>query len=294
MALKHLNTPKPINLIFIFRAGLGSLAALYLCVTLLITNLAQMTSLILLPFSRSQFRDFNTKCADSWWSSCVHVLKYLHGIRLIITGDEIPPQENALVIVNHQGMVDVFPLLMLAREKGMLRNLKWFVKDILKYVPGLGWGMLFLDCIFVKRSWNQDEQNISRTFSQFKTTRIPLWLISFVEGTRITPEKLKKNQIYCKEKGLPILTHCMIPKTRGFVASVTGLSSCISAVYDVTLVYRNGVPRLTQLIFGCVQEFEIQIKRYPSSHLPQDQNTLSEWLIERYVEKNTYLAHEDQ
>ena len=290
MALKHFKSRPTITLSLIVHSALGVFTALGLCVTLLITNLAQMTSLILLPFSRTLFRDFNRRCAGSWWGSCVQVLKTLHGMHLIITGDEIPRQENALLIVNHQGMVDVFPLMMLAQEKGTLKDLKWFVKDILKYIPGMGWGMLFLDCIFVKRSWNQDQAQIEKTFSNFKKNHIPLWLISFVEGTRITPEKLKKNQAYCKEKGLPILSHCMIPKTKGFVASVNGLSSCITAVYDVTLIYRSGVPSIVQLSLGYIKEFELHIRRYPLDTLPQDASALSQWLKDRYVEKNLLLS----
>lgn len=45
-----------------------------------------------------------------------------------------------------------------------LGDMKWMVKDIIKYVPGVGWGMLFLDCIFVKRDWTTDKESIRKTF----------------------------------------------------------------------------------------------------------------------------------
>ena len=289
MALKNLKSP-PSTLQTFIHSLLGLALAFILGVTLLITNLTQMASLLLLPFSRKIFREINRRCARSWWASCVLYLKYIHGVQLKVSGDFIPARENALVIVNHQGMTDVFPLLMLAYQKDSLGDLKWFVKDVIKYIPGIGWGMLFLDCLFVKRSWNQDQKNIQKTFARFKTNQIPLWLISFVEGTRITPEKLKKSQIYSQKQGLPVLKNCMIPKTKGFVASVHGLSTSISAIYDVTLIYRQGVPSVFQLIFGQFKEFEIHIKRSLVRDLPSDSKDLSQWLIDRYVEKDHLIS----
>ena len=39
--------------------------------SLLVFNLAQTASLLLLPFSRPAFRRFNRWCADTWWGACV-------------------------------------------------------------------------------------------------------------------------------------------------------------------------------------------------------------------------------
>ena len=79
---------------------------------------------------------------------------------MVISGDELPQTENAVVIANHQSMTDVQALFLLARKAGRLGDLKWFVKNSLKYVPGIGWGMVFLDCLFVKRDWTADRRRI--------------------------------------------------------------------------------------------------------------------------------------
>ena len=289
MALKQFQSP-PLTLRTSTHAVLGVFAALYLCFTLLLTNLTQMLSLFVLPFSRKHFREINRACARSWWGSCIKFLKHFHRMQFNFSGDILPQKENALLIVNHQGMADVFPLLVLAEQQGSLGNLKWFVKDVIKYIPGLGWGMVFLDCIFVKRSWNRDQDRIQRTFARFKKAQIPIWLVSFVEGTRITPEKLKKSQAYSQSKGMPVLQHCLIPKTKGFVASIHGLSDSISAVYDVTLIYRQGVPSPLQLILGQFKEFEVVVKRTAVQDLPTSPDQLSQWLMDRYLEKDHLIA----
>ena len=112
-----------------------------------------------------------------------------------MTGDALPAGENALVIVNHQTMTDVQVLFLLARKAGRLGDLKWFVKDSLKYAPGFGWGMTFLDCLFVKRDWTADAPT-STGVRRVVSARVPLWLISFSEGTRLSADKLARARRY--------------------------------------------------------------------------------------------------
>jgi lysophosphatidic acid acyltransferase/lysophosphatidylinositol acyltransferase len=38
-----------------------------------------------------------------------------------------------------------------------------------------------------------------------------------------------------KEKGLPILKHHLLPRTRGFVASIPYLKGKVPAIYDVVV-----------------------------------------------------------
>lgn len=46
--------------------------------------------------------------------------------------------------------------------------------------------------IFMRRNWADDKSHIEETFERIKTMRIPVWLVSFLEGTRIRPHKLKE------------------------------------------------------------------------------------------------------
>lgn len=269
---------------------IASVSAVVLFTSLLGTNVVQMSSFVFWPFSKKLFRSVNCACARFWWGLCVVFQEKLYRIKLVFTGDDVPERENAFVISNHQAMTDILILFSLAVRKGRLGNLKFFVKDVLKYVPGLGWGMLFLDCLFLKRNWEQDQARIQETFGKFERENIPLWLISYVEGTRIRKKKWEKSQAYAKEKGLPVLENLLLPRTKGFVAVVKNLRGHLDAVYDLTITYPQGVPRLWQVVQGFVAEFHLHVRRFEIATLPTTDKELSNWLMDRYVEKDHFLA----
>lgn len=259
--------------------------------SLLVFNAAQTASLALLPFSRRAFRRFNRWCANSWWGACVVASQRLNGTRLVVTGEDLPADEDALVLSNHQDMPDIVALMTLARSKRRLGDLKFFVKHALKWVPGVGWGMQFISCPFVRRDWTTDRERIRHTFDTLVRERIPVWLVSFAEGTRSTPEKLRANAAWAVERGLEATRHVLIPRTKGFVATIDGLGDHLDAVYDVTIGYEVGVPTLWQYINGSVKRIHVHVRRFPIESLPQLEHELRDWLLTRYREKDALLEH---
>ncbi len=257
--------------------------------TVVLINGLQVLSLIVLPFSRSVFRSLNRWFAGSWWAWCVVGAERVFGCRPVFSGDEIPVGENALVFANHQQMPDILAIMMLAHSKRRLGDMKWFVKDPLKHVPGIGWGMQFLDCIFVKRDWLADKRRILGTFEKFLRFKIPIWLITFVEGTRITPEKLARSNDYCARKKLTPFRHVMYPRSRGFTAALEGLEGHLEAVYDVTIGYDGAIPKLSQIYRGQVRRIFIDVKRFPIAALPKGEAERAAWLHERFVRKDRLL-----
>jgi len=51
--------------------------------------------------------------------------------------------------------------------------------------------MYFMRMIFVKRNWTSDKEKIEKTFSQINKLNNNFWIISYLEGSRITPDKIK-------------------------------------------------------------------------------------------------------
>ncbi len=268
---------------------LGFICTVLLLAVLVLINGAQTLSLAIKPFAPETFRRFNRWVAGAWWGWCALGAEKGHGVEIVLTGDTLPVGENSIIVLNHQGMTDIPALFSIAKAKERLGDLKWFVKDALKYVPGMGWGMLFLDCLFIKRDWLSDQKHIHAVFEKILKHSVPLWLVSFVEGTRLTPAKLLQSQEYARQQRLPAPRHVLIPRTKGFVASVQSLRGHVDAVYDLTIGYVNGAPSLSDWIHGKVSSVHLNIRRFPIDSLPREGQALSQWLLQLFQEKDELL-----
>jgi 1-acyl-sn-glycerol-3-phosphate acyltransferase len=151
--------------------------------------------------------------ADYYWKFAVWFGEFV-GIQIALYGDNVPLRENAFVISNHRWGVDFVVYWMLAARKGRLGCLKLMAKDWLKFFPGFGWGGYLLDFVFLKRDWQQDQNTIRDTFHRLKTRDLPFWLLSHVEGTRLTPEKLEESKRFARERGLPVMEETLFPRVK--------------------------------------------------------------------------------
>ncbi len=258
---------------------------------LLVVNGVQTLSLLVKPFSGKAFRRINRACAAGWWGMAVSGARRINGGEIRMTGTNVPPRENAILVSNHQQMPDIPVIMAFAKSKGCLGDLKFFVKDILKWVPGIGWGMLFLDCVFVKRDWSSDSDHILNTFSNLVDNEIPVWLVSFVEGTRARLNKIEASREFAMSRDLKPLNHVLLPRTKGFAATVEGLRRHVTAVYDLTIGYEEGVPTLWQYIKGSVDQIHLHVRRFPVEELPKVEEDVRQWLMDRWIEKDNLLEH---
>jgi 1-acyl-sn-glycerol-3-phosphate acyltransferase len=273
----------------VLRIFTGVVSFLYL---ILVLNLVQLGSFLLLPISRRAVRRINSWCARSIWGLWVLMAERQNHIQVRVTGDELPPRENVLLLANHQSMTDVLLMLCIAWRARRLGDLKWFVKDPVKYVPGPGFGMWFLDCIFVKRDWHKDRRNIERLFQKYKAEQIPIFLVSFLEGTRLTAKKLAETQEFARARGLYEPRHTLVPRTKGFTFTMVGLRDHLDAVYDVTIGYpTNPPPSLFACFAGDVKQLDLHVRRFEKATLPTGEEALADWATARYREKDELLEH---
>ena len=256
---------------------------------LIVMNLIQTASLVIKPFWPRGFRRFNRWAANFWWGGCVLYARRFNRQEVVFSGEELPINENVLVLSNHQQMPDITTIMSLARSKQRLGDLKFFVKHAIKWVPGVGWGMQFLNCPFLKRDWSADRERINATFATLVNERIPMWLVSFVEGTRATEAKIRASAEWAVENGFKPTRHVLIPRTKGFAASVEGLGDHLNAVYDLTIGYVGGVPNLWQHITGQVRQIHVHVRRFPAEELPRLEDELRQWLMDRFYEKDELL-----
>ena len=288
MPLPPLDSPKsPLPQIRGWLVGIP--AVIVLSVTVIIYNLSQIVSLVVAPFSRRGHRRFMAMGAVAWWRLFLFLSRLCHGVRVEFSGDPVRPGENALIIANHQQMTDITFLTFVAERGERLGDLKWFVKDEVKYVPGIGWGMLLLDNLFVKRDWMKDKERIEGTFRRLREGGMPFWVVLFAEGTRLTAKKLERSSRIRARQGKRELRHLLTPHTRGFAATVEGLGERLDAVYDLTFGYKVGVPSLWQYILGYGRRAWIHVRRHDAAALPQEREELSQWMEDRFAEKDELL-----
>ncbi|KAK9015222.1 hypothetical protein V6N11_006339 [Hibiscus sabdariffa] len=121
---------------------------------------------------------------------------------------------------------------------------------------------------------------------------MPFWLIIFVEGTRLSPDKLLEAQAFASSKGYPIPKNVLIPKTKGIVTAVQNLRSFVPAIYDVTIAVPKNQPYFpTLLTFLKMQpcKVKVHIKRYSINDLPESDQGIAEWCRSRFIAKDALL-----
>lgn len=264
------------------------LFSIFIFLPLLVINVMQAAVWLVTPL----FPAFGDRAsyffADSYWSFVVWVMERVQKIELDIRYEPgpFPPGEKVLMSANHQSHVDSILLLAFAKRQKALGALKFFVKDELKYVPGPGWGMYFLGCVFLKRNWQDDAAGLRETFARYKRSAYPVWIHIFTEGTRRTPAKQALATKYALEKRQKPLTRVLWPRTKGFVATLQGMGQDIDAVYDLTIIYPTAaIPTLWDVFMGELKEVKIIARRTPARELPEDPGALSEWLVDSYYQK---------
>lgn len=257
-----------------------------LIIILLLCNLVQMTSFFIYPFSKKTCWAVNRRIADFWWGLVALSMEHILKVNINLSGDILPYGENAILLPNHQSSADIPSLIWLARKCEMVGNLKWFVKDALKWVPGVGWGLWLLGCPFLKREWQKDKDGVIATLSQYERYSIPIWMISFLEGTRTSRQKIEADTIKTLNKGLIPLKHHLYPKRAGIVTTIQGLRSHISAVYCIEILYHGAVPTLWQLIAGQADGITLNIIRVPIELVPLSDDAIYSWVEETFHKKD--------
>ena len=260
---------------------------------LLVVNFFQVFSMLWKAASPYLFRRYNSFWGHIYWSYVAWMAQTFGGLTLEISGDQIPPHENAVVLANHQSGIDTIVQLMVGWRYRRLGDIKFFIKDVIKWMPGPGWGMVFLECIFVKRNWSEDRERVLNQLHRFKKWRVPVWVVIYPEGTRLKPSRLAVAREFARAQGMPLPQRVLIPRIRGFQATLEGLGDHLHAVYDMTIAYPGPPPAIWDLLSGQGGRIKVEIRRYPFGELPVDQDARAAWLLQIFQDKDRRLAQAD-
>lgn len=168
-------------------------------------------------------------------------------------------RESYLMIANHQSWNDILVLQLVFNRR--IPFLKFFIKDVLKWVPFLGQAWWAMDMPFMKRysraylekhpeKRGEDLEATRRACEKFK--RMPTTVINFVEGTRVTPEKQRERDSE--------FTHLMPPRAGGVAFVLDAMGDALHKLIDVTILYPDGHRTFWDLCTGRLQRILVEVR----------------------------------
>ncbi|ANB16810.1 acyltransferase [Dokdonella koreensis] len=201
--------------------------------------------------------------AESWIGFNSGLMARLGRTQVRVSGMEgLRYDEWYLVVCNHQSWVDI-PVLQRVFNR-RIPFLRFFLKSQLIWVPVLGLAWWALDFPFMKRySRNTLARHPELRGKDLEATRracakyrdMPVSVMNFVEGTRLTADKHAQQRSPYR--------HLLQPRAGGVAFVLEAMGDLLDAVVDVTLVYPQGRPTVLDLLCGRVREVRVQVRRLP-------------------------------
>jgi 1-acyl-sn-glycerol-3-phosphate acyltransferase len=231
--------------------------------------------------------------AETWIAVNSSLINLCTSTEFVVTGLEGLRYDGwYLVISNHQTWVDIPVLQKVFNRK--IPFLKFFLKDILIWVPFLGLAWWALDFPFMKRySKQQIERNPKLKGKDVEATRkacerfrhMPVSVMNFVEGTRFSSEKHAS-----QHSPFPDLLKV---KAGGVAFVLDAMGEQIQKLLDVTLIYPNGKPSILDLFLNRIPQVIVDIRErtIPKEMIGDYENdpvfreAFQQWLNHLWLEK---------
>ncbi|KXT01952.1 hypothetical protein AC579_8058 [Pseudocercospora musae] len=185
-----------------------------------------------------------------------------------------------IMMGNHQLYTDWLYLWWIAYTNKMHGRIYIILKESLKQVPIIGWGMQFYNFIFLSRKWEQDRYKFKKHLDHLKNPQDPMWLLIFPEGTNLSAVTREKSASWSKKTGVPDMKHQLLPRTTGLQFCLQEMRSSTNWLYDCTIAY-EGVPK------GLYGQDIFTLK----SSLFEDDEQFQSWLVNRWREKDYMLEY---
>ena len=213
--------------------------------------------------------------------------------------DDVSLDKWYLVISNHQSWPDI--ILLQSYLYGKIPPLKFFTKQQLIWVPGIGLAMYVLGFPYVKRVSkaqikanpnlrNADRDNIAEACKGFKNH--PTSILNFLEGTRRTSAKqLNQSSDY---------KNLLRPKIGGIEYVIKDMGDYLHKLIDVTIVYPEGTPTFWQFVKGECRSVKFVVSHHeiPKEVLVDNdierRSSLSGWIKTIWMQKDQQISEMTQ
>lgn len=209
-----------------------------------------------------------------WWVSISDTIMALFfKIDWDIQGKgELNPDASYLLISNHQSWLDIIVLEKVFKQK--VPMLKFFMKkELLWMLPIAGLACYVSGYPFMKRyskeylkkhpeKTGQDLEITRRACERLKNQ--PITIINYIEGTRFTKEKHRRQQSPYK--------HLLKPKAGGFSFIIAAMQGHLDDIINTTIIYPKEDTTLWDFMCGKVKKI---IVRYEV--IPVNENILGDY-----------------
>lgn len=245
------------NLVGVISVLIYFINTIFWCIPIVLLSFVKLIPLTPLQTFISYILD---GCASSWITFNNLNQKLTSNTQWEVKGlEKLTRRDWYLVISNHQSWVDILVLQRIFNHK--IPFLKFFLKKELIWVPFLGMAWWALDFPFMQRhSKSFLAKNPHLKGKDMETTRQacekfrykPVSIMNFVEGTRKTDEKHKRQQSQ--------LIHLLKPKAGGVAFVLSAMGMQLHKLLDVTIYYPQGAPTFWDFVCGRVKQIKVDIK----------------------------------
>ncbi len=226
-------------------------------------------------------------------------MKITKRIHWEVTGLEgLNPREWYLVISNHQSWADILVLQKVFNRK--IPFLKFFLKKELIWVPLMGIAWWALDFPFMKRYSGaflkkfphlrgKDIEITRKACEKFK--HIPVSVMNFIEGTRFTEQKHRRQN--------SPFTNLLKPKAGGMAFVLTAMGGeKMKKILNVSICYPEGIRSFWDFLCGGVPSVKVHIeelaitKELQGDYLDDEKfrEEFQEWVNRLWMEKDLRLS----
>ena len=223
--------------IYLFR---GFVFSLIICTTAFTGCFVHLPITFLLGKWKQRIR---SALKSTFFALAAFLIEFMYGVECYSNLDEITSTNslsgaNILMISNHRTRIDWALLwILFARYPYLLLELKITLKHNLRKIPLFGWAMRSFDFVFLRRSFQIDEQKLLSLFSE---SRGPTVVLLFPEGTDLSPGNLEKSRSYAIQKHLSVTQHVLVPRAKGFSTLLRQIKTCPPYfVLDVTMAFHD-------------------------------------------------------
>ncbi|KAJ8956867.1 hypothetical protein NQ318_014282 [Aromia moschata] len=204
--------------------------------------------------------------------------------------DKYYGKEHAYCVMNHTYEVDWLIGWMTCDRIHLLGNCKAYAKKVVKYIPVLGWAWKFSEFVFLERSFDKDKEIINKQITELAEHPDPIWVtVTFSRGDEIYAKKHEASIEFAQKNNLPQLKYHLLPRTRGFIASLAPMKGKVPALYDIELCFKEDdpvKPTMTNMLFGKPLVAHMYMKRIPMEDVPTTEAEQEKFLRDMFIGKD--------